>query len=1054
MEEVWCCLFFFIMWPLPCFCAMIGLPLLTSFEVINDHTLISVWVETGHEYAGGDMLEPRESDIPLLFLVLVVFPLVAYILLGKWSETTKKRDRISLLAQLAAEEALRAEEMAVPDLIPLVTSSKIASKSELHPLSKKSEHHQCARCSAPSKTRCSRCKAVRYCSGNCQIIHWRQIHKQECKQLETQKTGSFPLSGSFDEFSHENGFYESMNTQFFGHTLKQTPRESVPLDHLVPPLTGTAAPATSDFSLYNSSQPSTLERRSSYKSNRETRRRDNGSIHKSPIESTDHKVASSSSSSVVSKDAFSGQKLMNNEYSTLEEETSRKSCSDGFGVHVNGQDASRNVVYEGRNYQSQYGNAFVPRNNHGHSNVSSAVNNNEDVEEFEKGNATNKGNIVRGGNCHSEEAAQYDCSSDMIMKGSVKAKKMSHISKTKSSKSPKSKSPKSTSKTSTDFCCSEREGKVADEQKTIENKDAIPLHGGNGAASTGIMKMMGLRKSSKPTVMVSPEGSGASCKKIKKMKMLFPYEEFVKIFQSEIFGICPRGLLNCGNSCYANAVLQCLTSTKPLVVYLLYRSHSKACCAKDWCLMCELEQHIIILRENGDPLSPSRILWHMRSINCHMGDGSQEDAHEFLRLLIASMQSICLEGLGGEKKVDPRLQETTFIQHTFGGRLQSKVKCLNCNHESERYENIMDLTLEILGWVESLEDALTQFTSPEDLDGENMYRCGSCTAYVRARKKLSVHEAPNILTIVLKRFQEGRYGKINKYITFPEMLDMIPFMTGMGDVPPLYMLYAVVVHLDTLNASFSGHYISYVKDLQGNWFRIDDSEVQPVLINQVMSEGAYILFYMRSCPRPPVELSGKNMQQSVPNYSKHCPVEPQKPSKSGHSRNNSQFVVPEPLVDTRADVAPRQINSANGFLRRSTSRNVLPVTQTYFENIRHEFSDAASSDWSLFTSSDEASFTTESTRDSFSTVDYSDNMDPLASIFNFTPKNSYRKFSNSRPLTRFVPEKGHTERVERIDQSHNKAMNSSIEHHPPNGNCSMYVYYGRSNPVCDNITRT
>lgn len=49
---------------------------------------------------------------------------------------------------------------------------------------------------------------------------------------------------------------------------------------------------------------------------------------------------------------------------------------------------------------------------------------------------------------------------------------------------------------------------------------------------------------------------------------------------------------------------------------------------------------------------------------------------------------------------------------------------MNCDHESERYENIMDLTLEILGWVESLEDALTQFTSPEDLDGENMYRCG------------------------------------------------------------------------------------------------------------------------------------------------------------------------------------------------------------------------------------------------------------------------------------------------------------------------------------------
>lgn len=60
------------------------------------------------------------------------------------------------------------------------------------------------------------------------------------------------------------------------------------------------------------------------------------------------------------------------------------------------------------------------------------------------------------------------------------------------------------------------------------------------------------------------------------------------------------------------------------------------------------------------------------------------------------------------------------------------------------------------------------------------------------------------------------------------MLDMIPFMTGTGDIPPLYLLYAVVVHLDTLNASFSGHYVSYVKDLQGNWFRIDDTEVIPL----------------------------------------------------------------------------------------------------------------------------------------------------------------------------------------------------------------------------------
>ena len=74
---------------------------------------------------------------------------MAYILLGKWSETTKKRDMINLLAHLAAEEALRVEEMVVADVIPPVFASK-------------NEHHVCSRCSAPARTRCSRCKIVRY----------------------------------------------------------------------------------------------------------------------------------------------------------------------------------------------------------------------------------------------------------------------------------------------------------------------------------------------------------------------------------------------------------------------------------------------------------------------------------------------------------------------------------------------------------------------------------------------------------------------------------------------------------------------------------------------------------------------------------------------------------------------------------------------------------------------------------------------------------------------------------------------------------------------------
>jgi ubiquitin carboxyl-terminal hydrolase 36/42 len=74
---------------------------------------------------------------------------------------------------------------------------------------------------------------------------------------------------------------------------------------------------------------------------------------------------------------------------------------------------------------------------------------------------------------------------------------------------------------------------------------------------------------------------------------------------------------------------------------------------------------------------------------------------------------------------------------------------------------------------------------------------------------------------------------------------MGPYMSQKGDEPPVYKLYAVVVHVDMLNASFFGHYICYVKDSQGAWYKIDDSKVKEVEVDKVMSQRAYMLFYSR-----------------------------------------------------------------------------------------------------------------------------------------------------------------------------------------------------------------
>ncbi|XP_024960747.1 ubiquitin carboxyl-terminal hydrolase 15-like [Cynara cardunculus var. scolymus] len=822
------------------------------------------------------MLQPRETDLPALFLVLVVLPLVAYILLGKWSEVSKKKDRISELAQIAAEEAFRAEAMAAAAavIIPIVPVSKSSNG-----------FHKCSRCFGPAKTRCSRCKSVRYCSGKCQIIHWRQVHKQECQVLDYNSSCASSNSASNEDSVDEQFLFgEKLDSQFSESNMKPLGNEKAAADDIPVEICST-------------------------------------SYDNIPLKGTSIRYKPKRSHSVLVK-----------------EDIPEKSNAD---------------VLKSDN---QHGNVCNITSKFGFSDSEKPVQNGANSLDVEK-ESEDGWSLPK-----SETIADYEtygtrCSERSQAKKSGMVKPTSHSTGTKMHKSTKS-----TVKMSRDRSCSERGSmdQIADAGDSRAGCVNPLPHEGNGIVNKGFMKIIGLKRSSKHERV---EHSEVHSERHKKIKMLFPYEEFVKFFRCEAFDLLPRGLVNCGNSCYANAVLQCLTSTKPLIIYLLRRSHSRACCAKSWCLICELEHHAVMLCDNEEPLSLSRILLHMRSVNNQIGDGSQEDAHEFLRLLVTSMQSICLEGLGGEAVVDLKLQETTFIQHTFGGQLRSKVKCLRCHCESDRYENIMDLTLEIFGWVESLEDALTQFTSPEDLDGENMYRCGRCAAYVRAQKQLAIHEAPNILTIVLKRFQEGNYGKINKCITFPDMLDMIPYMTGTDDVPPLYMLYGVVVHLDTMNASFSGHYISYVKDLHGNWFRIDDTQVQPVPLSQVMSEGAYILFYMRSSPRP---------------------LKTGKPKASGFEKHRMPKS-PNPTSD--------QIQESKDF-QAGSNRNRPPSCV--------DFSDANSSDWSsIFTSSDDASFTTESTRDSFSTIDHTDN-DPISSIFNtiYAPPDytaSCSRYSRSRP---------------------------------------------------------
>lgn len=108
-----------------------------------------------------------------------------------------------------------------------------------------------------------------------------------------------------------------------------------------------------------------------------------------------------------------------------------------------------------------------------------------------------------------------------------------------------------------------------------------------------------------------------------------------------------------------------------------------------------------------------------------------------------------------------------------------QVKCHQCLNCSNKFDPFLDLSLEIFK-ADSLQKALSNFTAAEWLDGgERQYQCQRCKQKVKALKQLTIHKAPYVLTIHLKRFYAHDPGqKIKKRVQFGCTLDMKPFVSG------------------------------------------------------------------------------------------------------------------------------------------------------------------------------------------------------------------------------------------------------------------------------------
>uniref|UniRef100_A0A1B0CF92 Putative ubiquitin carboxyl-terminal hydrolase 38 n=1 Tax=Lutzomyia longipalpis TaxID=7200 RepID=A0A1B0CF92_LUTLO len=313
------------------------------------------------------------------------------------------------------------------------------------------------------------------------------------------------------------------------------------------------------------------------------------------------------------------------------------------------------------------------------------------------------------------------------------------------------------------------------------------------------------------------------------------------------------GLVNLGNTCYMNSVLQALVMTKQFSREILLFSNFLA----------------LLLHSSRPELTPRAVLHATRPPG--FLPGYQQDSSEFLGHLLETLHE--QEGQMRPKPLDedvtmseaaaclPPKSNNSLIQKTFGGKIAITYECINCGEKSTNTDTFRDISLSFpdekteMTQNYSVQDLLDYYCSSEKLDGANQYFCERCKRLCDGVRSIDITQAPQNLILTLKHFKyDQKYhvrAKLMHKVFHDESVALKVFTEDGYQQPATvkYILYAAVVHSGF--SMDSGHYYTYAAD-QSCWYKFNDSFVNKCSVedlhNLAPPNTPYILFYRMENP--------------------------------------------------------------------------------------------------------------------------------------------------------------------------------------------------------------
>ncbi|CAP29492.1 Protein CBR-USP-46 [Caenorhabditis briggsae] len=365
------------------------------------------------------------------------------------------------------------------------------------------------------------------------------------------------------------------------------------------------------------------------------------------------------------------------------------------------------------------------------------------------------------------------------------------------------------------------------------------------------------------------------------------------------------GLVNFGNTCYCNSVIQALFFCRPFREKMLnYRQTlKKSGTSKETLMTClaDLFHSIANQKRRVGTIAPKRFITKLKKENESFDNYVQQDAHEFFNYLLNSISEALITDKKAEREKSSRhgtikkgnvtvnmspatagiskdererngtegsdsRPESTWIHEIFEGILTNETKCLSCDTKSCKDENFLDLSIDVEQNT-SITHCLRVFSETETLCGDQKYYCETCSSKQEAQKRMRIKKPPQLLALHLKRFKYvdslNRHTKLSYRVVFPLELRLFNVSDDAEEADQIYDLVATVVHCGA--TPNRGHYITLVKS-NSFWLVFDDDIVEKLDVSsmeefsgmsteataqmtsnqsapQKNSESAYILFY-------------------------------------------------------------------------------------------------------------------------------------------------------------------------------------------------------------------